>query len=201
MTEITLNRPNWLGSAVGLVLKTIEVPSDFATTVTEDNRTIVKSGQYFSTPYKGLLFGDIDITDGDQEGSLMIRGSYIDGNLPATVAAYATDFKAQGLFAITEGSVTRPDYGTDALTVLTATTGTATLGAIEIVRNDNAVGYSVYSVADTVYTYVGKVTQPSLGNATYTVTEIGTYVVICLGDNITYSDSVYSAEITVSALE
>lgn len=110
--DIILNRPNFLGSEVGLVLKTITVPAEATGTVTENGRKIVKAGSIFATPYKGLLFQDVDITDGANLGSLMVRGSYIDAKLPASAATQAEDFAKQGLYAIAEGAVTRPDFGT-----------------------------------------------------------------------------------------
>lgn len=112
MENYVLNRPNFLGSEVGLVLKTITVPASATGAVTENGRKIVKAGSIFVTPYAGLLFNDVDITDGDRIGSLMIRGSYIDAKLPATAAAKAEDFAKQGLYAIVEGAVVRPDFGT-----------------------------------------------------------------------------------------
>lgn len=111
MENYVLNRPNFLGSEVGLVLKTITVPASASGAVTENGRKIVKAGSIFATPYAGLLFNDVDVTDGDRIGSLMIRGSYIDAKLPATAAAKAEDFAKQGLYAIVEGAVTRPDFG------------------------------------------------------------------------------------------
>lgn len=111
MENYVLNRPNFLGSEVGLVLKTITVPASASGAVTENGRKVVKAGSIFATPYAGLLFNDVDVTDGDRIGSLMIRGSYIDAKLPATAAAKAEDFAKQGLYAIVEGTVTRPDFG------------------------------------------------------------------------------------------
>lgn len=111
MENIILNRPNFLGSEVGLVLKTITVPAEATGAVTENGRKIVKAGSIFATPYAGLLFQDVDITDGARLGSLMIRGSYIDAKLPATAATQAEAFAKQGLYAIVEGDVTRPDFG------------------------------------------------------------------------------------------
>lgn len=108
--DVIVNRPNFLGSEVGLVLKTVTVPTS-ATSVVENGRTIVKAGSYFTSPYKGLLFEDIDITDGARIGSLMIGGYYIDAKLPSSVAANATALEAQGLHAIVEGDVERPDFG------------------------------------------------------------------------------------------
>lgn len=113
MENYVLNRPNFLGSEVGLVLKTITVPASATGAVTENGRKIVKAGSIFATPYAGLLFNDVDVTDGDRIGSLMVRGSYIDAKLPATAAAKAEDFAKQGLYAIAEGAVVRPDFGSE----------------------------------------------------------------------------------------
>lgn len=98
MAEVILNRPNWLGSAVGLVRKTTTVSSSSGATVTENGRTIIKSGTVITDPTlgKGLLWNDADVTDGAVVKSIMIRGSYIDSKLPAT----AGDLSAQGLYAI-----------------------------------------------------------------------------------------------------
>ena len=97
-----LNRPNWLGSEVGLVLKTATVSSSSGTTVTENGRTILKSGTLITDTAlgKGLLFNDADVTDGARVKSIMIRGSYIDSKLPASVALSASDLAENGLYAI-----------------------------------------------------------------------------------------------------
>lgn len=91
----------WLGSEVGMVLKTVTVPTS-ATSVTENGRKIVKSGTLIndSVQGKGLLFNDVDITDGARVASFMIRGSYIDAKLPASVASSATELASQGLYAV-----------------------------------------------------------------------------------------------------
>ncbi len=97
-----LNRPNWLGSEVGMVLKTTTISSTSGATVTENGRTIIKSGTLINDTAlgNGLLFNDADVTDGAVIKSIMIRGSYIDSKLPSTVAASASDLAAQGLYAI-----------------------------------------------------------------------------------------------------
>ncbi|MBR2388230.1 MAG: hypothetical protein IKB02_05620 [Clostridia bacterium] len=102
MVSTIHNRPNWLGSEVGMVLKTATISSVSGTTVTENGRTIIKSGTLITDTAlgKGLLYNDADVTDGAVIKSIMIRGSYIDSKLPATVAASATDLAAQGLYAI-----------------------------------------------------------------------------------------------------
>lgn len=111
MAEIIFNRPNWLGSEEGLVRKTITVPTSSA--VVENGRNVVKSGTYINdTVYGGgLLFGDVDVTDGVKEGSLMIGGYYIDAKLPQSVATYATTLAQKGLHAIELPATTRPNFG------------------------------------------------------------------------------------------
>lgn len=98
MAEVILNRPNWLGSEVGMVLKTTTISSASGATVTENGRTIIKSGTVItdSALGKGLLYNDADVTDGAVVKSVMIRGSYIDSKLPAT----AGDLSEQGLYNI-----------------------------------------------------------------------------------------------------
>lgn len=107
-----LNRPNWLGSEVGMVLKTATISSTSGATVTENGRTIIKSGTLITDTAlgKGLLFNDADVTDGEVVKSIMLRGSYIDSKLPASVVASATDLAAQGLYAI-EYAPTNVAYG------------------------------------------------------------------------------------------
>ena len=97
-----LNRPNWLGSEVGLVLKTATVSSASGATVTENGRTILKSGTLITDSALGkvLLYNDADVTDGNCIKSVVYAGYYIDSQLPASVAASATDLASHGLFAI-----------------------------------------------------------------------------------------------------
>lgn len=94
---------NWLGSEVGLVYKTVTIPSDFATYVTENGRKVVKSGTLVNdaTLGYGLLVNDADITDGERVGSLIIQGTYINNNLPnALTGEQKTLLAGQGLYDI-----------------------------------------------------------------------------------------------------
>ena len=101
VTTIT-NRPNWLGSEVGLVTKTVTVTAASGATVTENGRTIIKSGTLITDASlgKGLLFNDADVTDGSAVKSLMIGGRYIDSKLPVSVSESASDLAAKGLYAV-----------------------------------------------------------------------------------------------------
>ena len=102
MAEVISNRPNWLGSEVGMVLKTVTVSSASGTTVQEGGRTILKSGTLITdaTLGKGLLFNDADVTDGAVVKSILIRGSYIDDKLPTSVSTSEQELATQGLYAI-----------------------------------------------------------------------------------------------------
>lgn len=201
MTDIILNRPNFLGSEVGLVTKTISVPANFDSPVVENGRKIVKAGTYISTPMKGFLFVDADITDGAAIRPLMIGGYYIDAKLPATAASVASDLAEQGLYAFAEGTVTRPDFGSaSALSVLTEPTGTAVAGAISWTKINGATKYEVYvanEAGDKVY--VADAAQAA--SPTYTVEANGSYYLKAIGDNVYSVDSKFSTAVVVSGLE
>lgn len=104
MVEVISNRPNWLGSEVGMVLKTITVSSTSATSVTENGRKILKSGTLITDTSLGkvLLYNDADVTDGAVVKSALYAGYYIDSKLPTSVSSSATDLAGHGLFAIVE---------------------------------------------------------------------------------------------------
>lgn len=94
-------KKNWLGSEVGMVLKTVTIKST-ETAETINGRKIIKSGSMITDENlgKGLLFNDVDITDGDRVASIMIRGTYIDANLPKSLTDSAEELAKQGLYAI-----------------------------------------------------------------------------------------------------
>lgn len=190
--NFTTNK-NWLGSDEGIVCKTFEVPAT-TTSVTENTRKIVKSGTYFATPYKGLLFEDVDITDGAAFGSLMIQGSYIDAKLPATAVSHATDFIAQGLYAVTEDSIARPSFGDNLLTALSAPVATADSAnnSVKWTNVSNEIGYIVYKD--------GVVLNDSVAADTLVLvlTASGSYKVRAKADQLTYRHSAFSNAVSVT---
>lgn len=198
MAEIILNRPNWLGSAERLVRKTIQVPANYADYVTEvdaygNERKIVPSGSYISTPYKGLLFNDVDITNGASEGSLVIGGYYIDAKLPKTVATHASDLAAQGLHAIVEGATTRPDFGSVGIPALEMGAVTVSTVNLSWTKVDGAISYEVFKSATETGTYV-KVGDVAQGDTpTYATEENGWFKVRAIGDNLYSTTSDFSA--------
>jgi len=194
MSTLYLNRPNWLGSEVGIVLKTITLDTTFATYVTENGRKIVKSGTFVNDAVigKGLLWNDIDITEEKKEASLMIRGSYVDAKLPATVTAEAANLAARGLYAFAEGTTTRPSFGSPDMTALATVTVTVAKGALTWTSNTHAIAYEVSDVNEAVI---------AVTTATgYTVATVATYNVRVLADNIHYTHSDYvTATVTTLA--
>ena len=109
MAEIKLNAPSWLGSEVGRVVKTVTVSSASGTPVSENGRSILKSGTLINDASLGygLLVNDADVTDGAVVKSIMIRGSYINANLPSQLSGeQITALAARGLYNTTYAATT-----------------------------------------------------------------------------------------------
>ena len=181
MQKTLKNRPNFLASEVGLVRKTITVKADNSKAITENGRKMVIAGTIFTTPYYGLLFEDVDVTDGDKMGSLVVGGYYIDANLPESASSYKTNFAAQGLFPLEEGAVTRPDYGSVGLTPLSNPSPSASTKTISWSSVSNALGYTIYNA--------NKEKISTTTSTSYVATATGTYYVQANGDNINYASS------------
>lgn len=182
MEKFLKNRPNFLGSEVGLCTKTITVPAD-ASYVTENGRKIVKAGTYFATPYIGLLFEDVDITDGKRLGSLMIKGQYIDAKLPTSVSGSAATLSANGLYAFAEGSVVRPDFGSAGLSAIANPSLSVSGSTISWALVSDAVGYTIYG-ANQEY-----ITALSASASSYNATATGVHYVQANADNINKKSS------------
>lgn len=77
--------PAFLASAEGLVRQTVQV-SQAGVTADEYGYKIVKAGTIYPTndaSAQGILFEDVDVTDGDHEGSLIVAGRIYSDRLPA----------------------------------------------------------------------------------------------------------------------
>lgn len=101
--EYVLNRPNFLASEVGLRTITFTFSKENLSVVEENGRKIIKAGTIYPAndrTAKGVVFHDVDVTDGDKVGALMVGGVYLSDKLSAVVASEALAvFQAQGLFA------------------------------------------------------------------------------------------------------
>lgn len=110
--EIILNRPNFLASEVSLVTKTYMVDSDNAQVSTEGDRKVIKAGTIYPSNTAsaiGIVFQDIDVTDGDALAPIMVAGHYYEDKLNGSIASETkTTFAGRGLFAMQEPDVTRP---------------------------------------------------------------------------------------------
>lgn len=101
--EYVLNRPNFLASEVGLRTITYTFAQSTVGVVEENGRKIIKAGTIYPAndgTAKGIVFQDVDVTDGDKSEALMVGGVYLADKLSAVVSSSALAvFQAQGLFA------------------------------------------------------------------------------------------------------
>ncbi len=89
-------RPNFLESERCLVTKTREIPESLG--VADGNRKIARAGTPFPADDAtaiGILFTDVDVTDGPVEGSVMLAGRVLKErlNVSSAAAAAMTDIK------------------------------------------------------------------------------------------------------------
>lgn len=109
-STVILNRPNFLASEVGLRLVTYTMAKDNGQAVTENGRKIIKAGTVYpanGSGAVGIVFQDIDVTNGDALGSIMVAGHYYKDKI--TIAGDAeTALSSKGLYGETEPTVTRP---------------------------------------------------------------------------------------------
>lgn len=92
--------------------------------VTRNGRTIVPAGAVIpanGSSAKGILYEDIDVTDGDAPGSIVTKGKIYEDRLPAVPVSDAKT-ALTGLAFVTSPSVYRPAiFEKDGLVVLTVT--------------------------------------------------------------------------------
>ena len=98
--------PAFLASAEGLVCQTVQVLQD-GVTADEYGNKIVKAGTVYPTndaSAKGVLFEDVDVTNGDHEGSLIVAGRIYSDMLPT---APGKDVSLPGITFVTAVATTR----------------------------------------------------------------------------------------------
>jgi len=81
---------NWLASAKFQTF-TYQIPEELGE-VQEDGRKIVKSGTVFPANDEtaiGLVFNDVDVTNGDAPGSVLVEGWIIEERLPEPISESA----------------------------------------------------------------------------------------------------------------
>jgi len=81
---------NWLASAKFQTF-TYQIPKELGE-VQEDGRKIVKSGTVFPANDQraiGLVFNDVDVTNGDAPGAVLVEGWIIEERLPVPISPLA----------------------------------------------------------------------------------------------------------------
>lgn len=109
-TELTTTRQNFLSSDVGLTLKTINVPDTGVVADAYGFKT-VKAGTIWPTndiAAAGIIYEDVDVTNGAHAGSLMIAGRVLNAKLPTVaVAAAIITLGKSGMYFDTESETVR----------------------------------------------------------------------------------------------
>lgn len=93
------------------VRQTMTIAANHGQRVTrDDGRVVVPAGAVIpanGATAKGILFEDIDVTEGAKPGSVVIEGTIYGTRLPAALAEAAAT-ALTGITVITEPSITRP---------------------------------------------------------------------------------------------
>ena len=94
--------------------QTATISASHAQKVTRGNRTIVPAGAVIpanGATAVGILYEDIDVTDGDAAGSIVVEGTIYGDRLPATLDADAAT-ALTNIRVKTSPTITRPNFGT-----------------------------------------------------------------------------------------
>jgi hypothetical protein len=99
------------GSDDTCIRQTMTIAQNHAQAVTrDDGRKVVPAGAVIpanGATAKGILFEDIDVTDGEMPGSVVIAGTIYGNRLPAALAEAAAT-ALTGITVLTEPTITRP---------------------------------------------------------------------------------------------
>ena len=110
--------------------ETADISASHLQKVTRNGRTIVPAGAIIpanGATAKGVLYEDIDVTDGAAPGSIVTKGKVYEDRLPASAVSDAKT-ALKGIIFVNAPSVERPAIfkrGTNAITVTAADSETA----------------------------------------------------------------------------
>lgn len=94
---------------------TFEADASNAQAVTSGTAKYIPMGTIWpanGSTAKGIVYEDVDVSEGNMPGSLVTSGVVYENRLPGTLAdAAKTALKGIGFVFLTEGTVTRPDFG------------------------------------------------------------------------------------------
>lgn len=107
------------------VRQTMTIAANHSQVVTrDDGRKVVPAGAVIPSNdgnAKGILFEDIDVTEGAMPGSVVVEGTVYEDKLPAAIES-AAEAVLTGITVITTSpAITRPDYFGKAFVGLTVT--------------------------------------------------------------------------------
>lgn len=91
---------NILDSEVGLITKTRKIPASLG--VADGKYKIVKAGTVYpsdTSSAEGIVFEDVDVTDGDALGSIIVAGRVLKARVSVDTEA-ETALKAGGLYLV-----------------------------------------------------------------------------------------------------
>lgn len=98
--ETSTTHPNFLGSEIGLIQKTCQVPVSLG--VQDGKYKIAAAGTVFpanDATAEGILFEDVNVTNGDKVGSIITSGHVLSEYLPVSPSAEAkTALNAKGIY-------------------------------------------------------------------------------------------------------
>lgn len=168
---------------------TMTIAANHSQAVTRDNgRTVVPAGAVIPSNdgnAKGILFEDIDVTEGAKPGSVVTEGVVYEDLLPAAIESTAEAVLAGITVIATSPAITRPDWFSKEFAALTVQSAAGTAAG------DTAVTVTGYTPAsgESMKYKVGDAAQPvSLGSTidnTWSTYTAGTDITAATGKTIT----------------
>lgn len=95
------------------VRESMDIAANHSQRETRGDRTVVPAGAVIpanGATAKGILYEDIDVTNGAKPGSVVTEGTVYGDLLPATIAEAAATAMT-GIKVVSYPTVTRPDFG------------------------------------------------------------------------------------------
>ncbi|MBQ9041422.1 MAG: hypothetical protein IJ111_01240 [Eggerthellaceae bacterium] len=110
---ITFNAGHFLADDENCVRESMSIAANHAQKLTINGKTIVPAGAVIpanGASAKGILYEDIDVTNGSKPGSVVTKGIVYGDLLPAELAEDAAK-ALTGITVIESPEITRPNFG------------------------------------------------------------------------------------------
>lgn len=105
--------PGWFLAHEECERKTKEISQTGATTAADGTKYVKMGTVYPSNDANaiGIVYEDVDVTNGNMPGSVVLKGTVYENRLPVTIAnAAKTALEGKGFTFVTEAAVTRPNF-------------------------------------------------------------------------------------------